>query len=73
MTQDLKSALKAMVEIVQLIAETIKTRKEIPAGELYALLMPSGCTLEQYEKIEGILIESGKVEKKGNLLKWKQK
>lgn len=72
MSQAVKAGLGTVVEVIQTIMEVIRERSEIPSGELYALLMPSGCTLAQYEKLEDIMIKSGKVEKKGQVLKWKK-
>lgn len=39
-----------------------------PAGVIYAGLMQHGCTLAQYESIEAVLVRTGLVEKKGDLL-----
>lgn len=40
----------------------------VPAGSIYALLMAHGCTLEQYQGIEGMLVRTGLVSKRGDLL-----
>ncbi len=61
----------AYIKIVQAVHETIVATGEagIPAGHLYAALMPAGINLEQYQRIENLLVESGAVSKKNNLLK----
>jgi hypothetical protein len=38
-----------------------------PAGTLYAALMAYGCTLEQFERIMGVLVSIGKLQKRGDL------
>lgn len=60
----------AFIKIVQAVHAAIveSGTAGIPAGHLYAALMPSGCTLAQYERIENLLIESGAVAKKNFLL-----
>lgn len=60
-----------IVAVIKMVADIIQAKREIPAGELYALLMPYGCTLAQYQRIEGVLVGAGVVEKRNNLLKWK--
>ena len=60
---------KAAVDIIRAIYETVTASKDgVPAGVLYAQLMTAGCTLRQYEQIEGMLIRSGMVTKKGDVL-----
>jgi len=38
-----------------------------PAGTLYAALMTQGCTLEQFDRLMGGLVDIGKLEKRGDL------
>ena len=61
---------KAMIELVQAIADTIRNAKQIPSGHLYAMMMEYGCTLETYRYLLGILVESGRVACRGNVLVW---
>lgn len=62
--------IKAVVEAVKLIAETIKELKEVPSGHLYAHLMQH-ISLDTYNQIIGILIESGRVHQdQYHLLSW---
>jgi hypothetical protein len=81
MNEQQKNAAKAMIELVQIMAGCIKDATEldgpafkgIPSGHLYAMLLTlPGMTLQTYQKLEGILIESGRVMKSGDLLTWKE-
>jgi hypothetical protein len=38
-----------------------------PAGPIYAALMAQGCTLEQFEQLMGVLVETGRLRKQGHL------
>lgn len=38
----------------------------VVAGDLYAVLMSHGCTMNQYEGIVSVLVEAGKVRRDGN-------
>ncbi len=61
----------AALRIVQAIADAIREAGSIPAGTLYAMLMPSGCTLERFDWVIGILVESGRVVRDpSHLLRW---
>ena len=62
-------AAKALL-IIRTVADAIREAGSIPSGHLYAMLMTYGCSLSQYESIIGILVESGRVEKRGDLLVW---
>lgn len=65
--EQMKSAL---IEAVSAVYEAVVAAGPMgaPAGVVYAALMQQGCTLEQYEQIEGILIRSGLLMKKNDLL-----
>ena len=65
-----KIKAKTAIEIVRAVAETIREAKRVPAGTLYASLMTQGCTLQQYEQIEGLLLRSGVVRKANDELIW---
>jgi hypothetical protein len=39
----------------------------VPGGTIYAGLMGHGCTLSQFENLMSILLQSGKIIKKGQL------
>ena len=64
------TASKAAVEIIMAVAETIREAKRVPAGTIYSALMTQGCTIQQYEQIEGVLIGSGIVRKENHELIW---
>ena len=62
--------LRHAIGIAHALAETIRLRREIPSGHLYATVMHT-MTLEQYEQFIGILIEAAVVERTpSHLLRW---
>ncbi|SRR3990167_4138746 len=65
-----KIRAKATIDMVRAVADTIKEAGRIPAGTLYASLMTQGCTIQQYEQIEGLLVRSGLVRKVNDELIW---
>jgi hypothetical protein len=38
-----------------------------PGGELYAFLMTYGCNIQQFEQFMSVLVDAGKLEKRGQL------
>ena len=64
---------KKTIALVRAVADAIKDAGEIPAGTLYAALMTKGCTIEQYNGLESILIRSGLATKAGDMLRWNVK
>jgi len=64
---------KKILALVRAMADAIKDAGEIPAGTLYAALMTHGCTMEQYNGLESILLRAGLVTKAGDLLRWNVK
>lgn len=59
------NVLKILADIV---IETVKTSPDgVPAGHLYAALMSVGLSLEQFERLMGLLVEADKVTKRGHL------
>jgi hypothetical protein len=63
-------AKQAVIQILKAVYETIVEAGPMgaPAGHLYAALMTTGCTLDQYQQIETLLISTGKVRKSGHVL-----
>lgn len=63
--------IKAYIEIVKAIADSIKELGSVPAGHIYAVVcgkMP----LEQFERIIGKLVSGGLVTRdQSHLLHWK--
>ena len=64
--------IKAGLNTIKAIADTIKELKEVPSGTLYAQLMGI-MTLDQYQRVIDILKRSGIVSESGNVLKWEVK
>jgi hypothetical protein len=59
------SVLKIIADIV---IEAIQASPQgAPGGHLYAALMSTGMTLEQFERLINLLVETGKVTKRGQL------
>jgi hypothetical protein len=67
--QPTREQFKAMFELMSAIAEVIRTKGEVPSGELYAMLMGK-IDLRTYEAILSRIKGSGLVEEKNHLLKW---
>ena len=62
-------AIKALLAICAIVTETLEECPQgLPEGHLYAMLMPMGCKIEQFNQLVSLLVGSGKVKKKGNLL-----
>jgi hypothetical protein len=60
----------AFIRLIQSIGEVLRENKQTQRGTLYSSLLGQGCSLEQYERIENIFIESGRVKKVNHLLIW---
>ena len=60
------------MQVIKLVGDTIKDAGQIPSGHLYAMLMPSGCTLEQFNMLIAVFKEAGKVREEKNVLYWIQ-
>ncbi len=58
---------RALIAIVSAITDTIKEAGEFgaPGGIMHAALMAHGCTLNQFNSLMAILVNSGRVEKRG--------
>lgn len=64
--------VRGALAVIQAVADTVREAGETPAGPVYAALMQHGATLQQYERIVGILEGAGlvKVSGGGELLTW---
>jgi len=60
----------AFIRLVQSIGEVLRENKETQRGTLYSALLGKGCSIQQYESIERIFVESGRVKVKNHLLIW---
>lgn len=66
-----KEQARAAVGAVTTVAEAIRELGEVPSGELYAVVMSAGLSLDVYNKILGIVKRAGLVEETpGHLLRW---
>ena len=57
------------ITMLQVIAESIRDLGEVPSGHLYAAVMGS-TDLLTYERVVGLLVRSGLVALRGDLLIW---
>jgi hypothetical protein len=64
-----KEQIKASLEVLRLLADTIKEVKQVPSGELYARVM-SHLSLNTYHSAIHTLIRSGVIRQENNLLIW---
>ena len=62
--------IRAGIEIVKAVAETVREVKRAPAGVVYAALMTRGVSLAGFEKIVGILERAEVVRRDGDVLVW---
>ena len=60
----------ALIKLIQTVGEILRENKETQRGTLYSALLGHGCSMSQYEVIERIFVESGRVKVKNHLLIW---
>lgn len=53
--------VQALIDITKEIMKAIKEAKRIPSGHLYAMLMNTGCSIDQYKMLEETMISTGLV------------
>ena len=70
MNNPISPQVKTALHKIRALADAIKEVKEIPSGTLYAACMEK-ISLNEYNRIIGLLVRSGLIENKNNLLKWK--
>ena len=63
--------LRAGLATIKAIADAIRELRQVPSGELYAQLQ-GHLTLDQYERIIGILKRAELVTEAGHLLTWQE-
>jgi len=64
-----KEQLKAGFSAIVAVTEAIREAGEIPEGTLYTVLL-GHCSIEAFEKMVRMIVNTGLVEKRGNLLRW---
>ena len=69
MEQVSKEQVRAVTAVVLAVADTVRELGEVPSGVLYANLEGS-LSLEHFNKVVGLLKESGCVEETNHVLKW---
>jgi hypothetical protein len=64
-----KEMVRALLAVADAVADIVKAGGKLgtPGGTLYAALMTHGCTLEQFEMLMKVLVDAGKLEKRGQL------
>lgn len=70
MTQD--SQTNQLRKLIDSILEVIKSAGSsgVPGGTIYAALMGLGASLQQYEALMRVLVNTGYAHKKGDLYYW---
>lgn len=66
-----KKELADAYKLIIVIADAIREVKEVPAGHLYAMLM-ARVSLPTFNNIVSTLVKSTLIEKRGDLLVWKE-
>lgn len=67
---DTKREVRAVVDVIVAVAETVRQVREIPSGHLYAQVMTAGISLATYERVVGVLKGAGLVEERNHVLRW---
>ena len=62
--------VKRQLEVIKTVMNAVKEAGIITCGTLYAMLMELGCTINQYEQIEQMMLNTGLVKKRNNQLIW---
>ena len=68
-----KKQVESALQVMMAVAEAIRAAGPdgLPSGNLYAVVMTTGLSLPEYEKLVSILIGSGVVEKtSAHVLRW---
>lgn len=65
-----KEQAKAAVTVLLEACEYIRARGEVPNGELYAIVMAAGITLDEHNAMVRTLVRTGLVSLTGNVLRW---
>lgn len=65
-----KTKIKASLNALMALAESIRELGEVPSGELYSVVM-SHMDIETYTSFIARLVSAGLVENKNHLLIWK--
>ena len=65
-----RDKVQILLSMVMALIETVEAAGPMgaPSGTCYAAFMSKGTTLEWYEYIKGVAIESGKIRESGHLL-----
>lgn len=61
--------VKTFFGIVGAVTKAIRDAKELPSGHLYAICM-SKMDLQAYERMISLIVGSGLVQKRGDILRW---
>jgi len=64
-----KEQLVAGLNTLRALADTVKELGEVPSGHLYNVVMGI-MDLQAYEKAIGLLVGSGIIQRRGNVLVW---
>ena len=62
--------VRAAAAVVEVIQDAVREAGRLSRGLLYLALMEHGCTLAQFEQVEAVLLDGGRVRRQGDLLVW---
>lgn len=65
-----REQVQGLLKTCEAVRDAIKELGEVPSGHLYNVFMQAGVDLRTYEQIIGLIVESGVVRKRGDLLIW---
>ncbi len=65
-----KEQVGAAVGVIMALAEAVRERTAVPSGELYAVAMAGGLSLESYNGALGVLKRAGLVSVTGHMVRW---
>lgn len=66
LSQGVASALQLGLTMIELVA----LEGRIPRGTIYTAFMSKGCSLREYEGIEGLALQTGMIKRQGQELIW---
>jgi hypothetical protein len=70
MAEITREQIKKVLLVVQTVADLIKSLGSVPSGELYAQLMPTGLTLNEYNTCIDFIERAKLITVKNHLITW---
>jgi hypothetical protein len=72
MSTQTTQAAALVTQVIMAVADTIREMgpQGAPSGVIYSALMGMGISLNAYQRIVSLLVQSGRVEQRNNVLYW---